>query len=91
MWEQLGKYFNSPNSEGFKLKWQVIESMPRNEEKERQAKDTSKVFTLNKGELRVSSERKKKNLFHWKIIDFECWQDFRTEMTFKGQDTALKF
>lgn len=34
--------------------------MPRNEEKERQAKDTSKVFTLNKGELRVSSERKKK-------------------------------
>lgn len=36
-------------------------------------------------------EKKKKNLFHWKIIDFECWQDFRTEMTFKGQDTALKF
>lgn len=40
--------------------WQKIKSMERNEEKEREANDTSKFFNLNEQGPRVSFERKRK-------------------------------
>lgn len=63
--------------------------MERNEENEGQVKDISKFFSLNEQEPRAGFKRK--DVFSRKIMDFECWQDIRKEMTFEGQDMALKF
>lgn len=83
MWEQLC----SPNSVWFRPRWQRINNIERNEKKDKPKIFQSFSIWRNENQELVLKE---KSGFHWKRIDFECFQDMRKDMMWKWQDMTLK-
>lgn len=88
MWEPLWNYSSSLNSAGFKFKWQRINNIERNKEKDKPKIFQSFSIWMNENhELAL----KEKSGLLWKGVDFESCQDIKNDITYKQHDMTLKF